>query len=507
MLDPKRTRSNHTSEARRGERKPLLKLDWREKGLVGRPDCVEDQSFSKGSEKFEYKKSDRIKWLDYFSCFLSIIAFVLALWYGNSHPFSIELWDENVLVSPNTTSMLYQGFNATTDSMDFDLENLNRLMSIGSNLSDLAYGSEIDLLSAQLMIGLQARSQSVEGFCYEKRSVYNIKRQWNNTVYVGSAIIEPAAWPGTVRPWYLLIWIFLVSIVFQGKRALNNEDSKPSVERYNPLKPDYWRWVEYALTSPFQVFLIGTSVMIGERSQLLSLMGLQGALVMLGFANEKRIDKFYKRAIKILGDTRTKSTEDPYSQDNRFRPQNKVIKLVVLMVMSWLFFALIWFIILSRFGRQARNLDDCAFADKMPWAVWFIVTGQLTLFAAFGLVQTWQVWRVFRDLGVYYQLFTDAGICIVFNETKKKFMKFKSDTAMDDYIQNQPEGKKDELQKINTSEEKKALSIRKRKESWNAVALWYSLLSVLAKSLLEFGFIFLVTAQEDMVLSTETHSL
>ncbi len=483
MLDPKRTRSNHTSEARRGERKPLLKLDWREKGLVGRPDCVEDQSFSKGLDKFEYKKSDRIKWLDYFSCFLSIIAFVLALWYGNSHPFSIELWDENVLVSPNTTMAVYQNLNASVNS------------------------TEVELRSAQLITGLELRSQSVEGFCYEKRSVYNIKREWNNTVYVGSAIIEPAAWPGTVRPWYLLIWIFLVSIVFQGTRALNNEDSKPSVERYNPLKPDYWRWVEYALTSPFQVFLIGTSVMIGERSQLLSLMGLQGALVMLGFANEKRIDKFYKRAIKILGDTRTKNVEDRYSQDNRFRPQNKVIKLVVLMVMSWLFFALIWFIILSRFGRQARNLDDCAFADKMPWAVWFIVTGQLTLFAAFGLVQTWQVWRVFRDLGVCYQLFTGAEICIVFNETKKKFMKFKSDTAMDEYIQNQPGDKKDELQKINTSEEKKALSIRKRKESWNAVALWYSLLSVLAKSLLEFGFIFLVTAQEDMVLSTETHSL
>ena len=117
MLDPKRTRSNHTSEARRGERKPLLKLDWREKGLVGRPDCVEDQSFSKGSDKFEYKKSDRIKWLDYFSCFLSIIAFVLALWYGNSHPFSIELWDENVLVSPNTTMAVYQNLNASVNAI------------------------------------------------------------------------------------------------------------------------------------------------------------------------------------------------------------------------------------------------------------------------------------------------------------------------------------------------------------------------------------------------------
>jgi len=477
---------------------------------VGRPDCVEDQSFSKGSDKFEYKKSDRIKWLDYFSCFLSIIAFVLALWYGNSHPFSIELWDENVLVSPNTTSMLYQGFNATTDSMDFDLENLNRLMSIGSNLTDLAYGSEIDLLSAQLMIGLQARSQSVEGFCYEKRSVYNIKRQWNNTVYVGSAIIEPAAWPGTVRPWYLLIWIFLVSIVFQGTRALNNDEEKIPMEQYNPLKPDYWRWVEYALTSPFQVFLIGTSVMIGERSQLLSLMGLQGALVMLGFANEKRIDKFYKRAIKILGDTRTTGAGEPHSQDNRFRPQNKVIKLVVLMVMSWLFFALIWFIILSRFGRQARNLDDCAFADEMPWAVWFIVTGQLTLFAAFGLVQTWQVWRVFRDLGVYYQLFTDGKICIVFNKTKEKFMKFNTTEDKKNYYESnkkKDENDQEELTDVQNSDDKKAFSIRKRKESWNAVALWYSLLSVLAKSLLEFGFIFLVTAQEDMVLSTETHSL
>ena len=481
MLDPKRTRSNHTSEARRGERKPLLKLDWREKGLVGRPDCVEDQSFSKGLDKFEYKKSDRIKWLDYLSCFLSVVAFVLALWYGNSHPFSIELWDENVLVSPNTTMAVYQNLNASVNS------------------------TEVELRSAQLITGLELRSQSVEGFCYEKRSVYNIKRQWNNTVYVGSAIIEPAAWPGTVRPWYLLIWIFLVSIVFQGTRALNNDEEKIPMEQYNPLKPDYWRWVEYALTSPFQVFLIGTSVMIGERSQLLSLMGLQGALVMLGFANEKRIDKFYKRAIKILGDTRTTGAGEPHSQNNRFRPQNKVIKLVVLMVMSWLFFALIWFIILSRFGRQARNLDDCAFADKMPWAVWFIVTGQLTLFAAFGLVQTWQVWRVFRDLGVYYQLFTDGKICIVFNKTKDKFMKFNTDEEKKKYYDSNND--KETLMNIDSMDDKKAFSIRKRKESWNAVALWYSLLSVLAKSLLEFGFIFLVTAQDDMVLSTETHSL
>ena len=146
----------------------------------------------------------------------------------------------------------------------------------------------------------------------------------------------------------------------------------------------------------------------------------------------------------------------------------------------------------------------------MPWAVWFIVTGQLTLFAAFGLVQTWQVWRVFRDLGVYYQLFTDGKICIVFNKTKEKFMKFNTTEDKKNYYESnkkKDENDQEELTDVQNSDDKKAFSIRKRKESWNAVALWYSLLSVLAKSLLEFGFIFLVTAQEDMVLSTETHSL
>ena len=87
-----------------------------------------------------------------------------------------------------------------------------------------------------------------------------------------------------------------------------------------------------------------------------------------------------------------------------------------------------------------------------------------------------------------------------FNTTEDKNNYYNSDNEKD---QNDQE----ELTDVQNTDDKKAFSIRKRKESWNAVALWYSFLSVLAKSLLEFGFIFLVTAQEDMVLSTETHSL
>ena len=478
MLDPKRTRSNHTSEARRGERKPLLKLDWREKGLVGRPDCLDPYAFSKGSDKFDYKASDRIKLLDYLSCFLSIIAFVLALWYGNSHPFSIELWDENVLVSPNTTMAVYQNLNASVNS------------------------TEVELRSAQLITGLELRSQSVEGFCYEKRSVYNIKRQWNNTVYVGSAIIEPAAWPGTVRPWYLLIWIFLVSIVFQGKRALNNEDSKPIVERYNPLKPDYWRWVEYALTSPFQVFLIATSVMIGERSQLLSLMGLQGALVMIGFANEKRIDKFYKRSLKRLNLIPGASIDrgDPVTWS-----QAKRGKIRLTMLLSWSFFAIIWYTIIHRFQEQVMNLDDCHYVAEMPKEVRFIVWSQCLLFGLFGLVQSVQVfWTLWKDEKVlksgsfekarngdneWYGVFLLASIVcfitgiVVDNLFLSVVPVFSAIWAVHGLYT-----KRTEVTTIAT--------LRQRR--WDDVAFRYSFLSVTAKTTLEVGFILLVIARERM---------
>ena len=61
------------------------------------------------------------------------------------------------------------------------------------------------------------------------------------------------------------------------------------------------------------------------------------------------------------------------------------------MTFSWLFFAAIWWTILSRFARQVDNQTDCNFIDKMPAAVNFILWTQSLLFAAFGIVQTLQV--------------------------------------------------------------------------------------------------------------------
>tara|TARA_Y100000389_G_scaffold196605_1_gene229817 strand:+ start:13039 stop:14355 length:1317 start_codon:yes stop_codon:yes gene_type:complete len=306
----------------------------------------------------------------------------------------------------------------------------------------------------------QSLETSLDGFCEKKEfNLHYENRTWDDKGYIGSAVIEPA---GSFSPWVVLIWIFLVSFVFQGARY---ESSEPSVRgdtpsgplmspdisdtpfnlwkwwdyfKYNPLRPDFWRWLEYALTAPFQILLIATSVFINNEATLWNLMGLQGALVLLGYLNEKRIDSFYKRAIKRDKAVSEKSTYKGY-------------KLAILYVSCLAFFVLIWVTIMIRFYRQDDNLNKCDYAGaSIPGAVYFLVWSQMVLFASFGVVQGLQIWTMRGDL-----------------------QDFRAETE------------KSNIAKI-------------RAERWATAALRYSFLSVTAKTVLEVGFIMVVYARERM---------
>ena len=49
---------------------------------------------------------------------------------------------------------------------------------------------------------------------------------------------------------------------------------------------DYARWAEYALTLPFQVFVVVTFVFVGERNLPLCISFLQGLLELMGYSIE-----------------------------------------------------------------------------------------------------------------------------------------------------------------------------------------------------------------------------
>lgn len=422
-----------------------------EEGLIAKP--VES----------EVVKSPWLARLDGVSAFISFVAFWVALGFGLSENGSkgirrfddnTPIWRENVLV-------------------------VN---------SDLNVSDRRNKKAEVLLDSFKGVNSALDGFCNGTRELYNETRVWDNKTYTGTAVIVPA---GSYSPWAVLMWIFFVSCVFQGARVVKRV-------KYDPLKPDFWRWVEYALTSPFQILLIAGSVFIHERIQIMNLMGLQAAMVLIGYLNERFIDKFYKRA--------RKKTMDPSGAKVVTFTRIMWLKLLLMLVLSWGFFVIIWYSIIQRFEEQKANLTDCEYVTKMPKEVNFIVWSQAGLFALFGAAQTVQALytlgvkdrkyltylnpqvrkRIAMDriaVGVLFVIFLvwamargwGQGVLLAVIACVG-YMVY-SFWAKDDKIDNAAE---------------------LRRKRWDDMALRYSLLSITAKTVLEVGFILLVRVREDM---------
>lgn len=425
----------------------------------------------------QYKASKLIWWMDATSAVLSFICFGAAIYMGdrksektgkNGFDTHVDLWRESVYVVH----------------------------------TDLAKSDPRNDLALAVQTSVSALESALVDFCPNgAHTLYNSTRFWNEKQYSGTAVIHPY---GSFSPWAVLMWIFAVSFVFQGFRAWSNwryVSRKPDFWKYDSRKPDFWRWLEYALTAPFQILLIATSVFIQERGHVMSLMGLQGALVMMGFLNEKRIDKFYKRSLKRINEVSDDQTIHwPITWSVAKRG-----KIGLTMLLSWSFFAIIWYTIIHRFQEQVSNLDDCHYVSEMPKEVRFIVWSQCLLFGLFGVVQSVQVfWTLWKDEEVlksgdfakarnmdkaWYGVFLMASIvCFITGFiVKNTFLivvpVFSALWAI--------YGLNTEIVSANTI-------ATLRQQRWDDVAFRYSFLSVTAKTTLEVGFILLVVAREKM---------
>lgn len=175
-------------------------------------------------------------------------------------------------------------------------------------------------------------------------------------------------------PTISFILLFSAYIQFERWRKNALRDSYDRISGYFPAKPDFWRWFEYACTSPFQILLISASLLIVNWTLLLALFALQFALIWFGFLIEKRINKLYK-------------SQKVYSH-------TKVFKVFILLASAWFCFVIIWIVLISRLTNSDKNVKKCAaYDDGIPLQVWFLVMGQFGCFLAFGCLQTFQVFR------------------------------------------------------------------------------------------------------------------
>ena len=61
--------------------------------------------------------------------------------------------------------------------------------------------------------------------------------------------------------------------------------------KYNDETADFWRWVEYAITSPLQIAIVASSVWMGDRSTLVILALLHRLLVLGGYATQMMMSR------------------------------------------------------------------------------------------------------------------------------------------------------------------------------------------------------------------------
>ena len=280
-------------------------------------------------------------------------------------------------------------------------------------------------------------------------NMFSIRETWtrNKKVYTYTGNRVAIDRGNTFMPFWMLFWIMLCSIFFQGYRSMMYKCITPTVTShtepdtidknlnlhsgfgaydYVPSSgPDFWRWLEYALTSPLQIIIIAASFYVRDEHTLLALGCVQGALVLLGYTLETQIETIY-------------TYKDEERTDLSWTPQKKsvhVAKMMLLLTSVYLFHAVVWYIVFENYISLQKATVDCDNPISMPGAIIYLVIAECVLFTLFGLVQTVQI------------------ICALCAQ------EFSPQTTRD---------------------------------TWTTVSAWYSILSVVAKLILEFLFLNLI---------------
>jgi len=231
----------------------------------------------------------------------------------------------------------------------------------------------------------------------------NISRTFENSeseIKVNlNIVIGQQQWSKGYHPLWILICIFFISSVFQAQRG-GLQLPLPGLRKlFNEKLPnqsvEFTRWLEYALTSPLQIWLVYSSFFMGDFTILLYAALTQAGLVLLGALIEHFYYKACKKHIKhnaILHNTEIK--------DKTLAKRNYYYLCVIwVSLLSWMMHLLLWIPIFITFTRLDNHFETCYdFGDDLidnwrdvKWIVYVILYTQFFLFTSFGLVSTKRV--------------------------------------------------------------------------------------------------------------------
>lgn len=211
----------------------------------------------------------------------------------------------------------------------------------------------------------------------------------DDTPVAARVFVGTEQWGTGFYPLGMLIWIFAVSVVFQGARAAPRDGALAGVAAYFGYEVtaaiEFSRWLEYALTSPLQLWLVLASFFVGDFATLLYAALGQAGLVLLGGLVEHYVGRAAKKRTKFGPGTAAAARACAKAAACEHCA-------LALLVLTWLVHALLWLPVLLSFYRIDKHFTDCG-ADaeavkrwrEVRGIIYFILYSQLVTFSLFGV--------------------------------------------------------------------------------------------------------------------------
>lgn len=254
---------------------------------------------------------------------------------------------------------------------------------------------------------VQALANYVEGpFCSSATLKTATLALYNN-----NALPVQLATSTSLSVWGMLMAVLLITMLFELYRTGVLTSFLPTDLKYSPQAgPDLSRWLEYALTSPWQVIIVAISFHIREAPLLLALGMLQALLVLIGYPIEREIDTWIRHKFKPqagqnnAGQSQSGQNalvESSSGQNNQGHNYSRSAGLV-LFVFTWAAHAAIWWSIRTRYDVEQSTVKNCTAKDQPAFkerfdqfsviltAIW---TVQMSLFSVFGFGPVVTLWH------------------------------------------------------------------------------------------------------------------
>lgn len=160
----------------------------------------------------------------------------------------------------------------------------------------------------------------------------------------------------TLNAWAMLISVLVISACFQGYRyyvakyyvAKLGVQARTIFAFSEDSGVNVLRWLEYALTSPLQIILIGWTFDVVEDDTVMGLAAAQLALVLLGLPIERYIDKAYKNKIKAMEDIKGKYQK---------KAAQNISAAVAFFVLAAAVHGLMWTVLFRRYLNNQNQIE------------------------------------------------------------------------------------------------------------------------------------------------------